>query len=116
MSIKFIDKFSLEIRKEEASRVIFKYPHRVPVICEPASTSDPPMDKCKYLIPKGLTLGQFAYVVRKRMRLGPTQALFLLVSNTFPPHSTEIGQLYDEYKSECGFLYIIYQLENSYGS
>jgi hypothetical protein len=79
--------FSAEKRKSEAERIRAKYPDRVPVICEKADRSDiPDIDKKKYLVPADLTVGQFHYVIRKRIQLAPEKALFLFCSNTIPPN------------------------------
>ncbi len=77
----------LEKRKSEAERIRAKYPDRVPVICEKADRSDiPDIDKKKYLVPSDLTVGQFHYVIRKRIKLAPEKALFLFCSNSIPPN------------------------------
>ncbi len=76
-----------EKRKSEAERIRAKYPDRVPVICEKADRTDiPDIDKKKYLVPADLTVGQFHYVIRKRIKLAPEKALFLFCSNSIPPN------------------------------
>lgn len=40
---------------------------------------------CRYLVPADLTVGQFVYVVRKRIKLGAEKAIFVFVKNTLPP-------------------------------
>ena len=81
---------SLKDRMEEAARIMQKYPERIPIICERSShtSSDCPIiDKNKYLVNIELTIGQFIYVIRKRMRLPPEKALFLFI-NGFRPSSS----------------------------
>lgn len=36
-------------------------------------------------MPADLTVGQFVYVVRKRIKLGPEKAIFIFVKNILPP-------------------------------
>ncbi|XWS12843.1 hypothetical protein CRYUN_Cryun37aG0125300 [Craigia yunnanensis] len=68
----------LERRQAEASRIREKYPDRIPVIVEKAERSDiPDIDKKKYLVPADLTVGQFVYVVRKRIKLSAEKAIFV---------------------------------------
>ena len=63
-----------------------RYPDRIPVICEKDPRSDiPAVDKRKYLIPVNLTVGQFIYVIRKRIKLPPERAIFIFVNNVIPP-------------------------------
>jgi hypothetical protein len=64
------------------------------VICEKVEKSDiATIDKKKYLVPADLTVGQFVYVIRKRIKLSPEKAIF---------------SIYEEHKDEDGFLYITY--------
>ena len=66
-----------EKRAAEAARIREKYPDRIPVICEREPRSNiPPVDKRKYLIPMDLTVGQFVYVIRKRISIPPEKAIF----------------------------------------
>lgn len=39
----------------------------------------------RYLVPADLTVGQFVYVVRKRIKLSAEKAIFVFVNNTLPP-------------------------------
>ena len=43
------------------------------------------IDKNKFLVPKDLTLGQFVYVIRKRMKLPPEKAIFVFIKKCLPP-------------------------------
>lgn len=36
-------------------------------------------------MPADLTVGQFVYVIRKRIRVSPEQAIFMFVRNVLPP-------------------------------
>lgn len=40
---------------------------------------------CRYLVPADLTVGQFVYVIRKRIRVSPEKAIFMFVKNVLPP-------------------------------
>jgi GABA(A) receptor-associated protein len=87
------------------------------VICEKADRSSiPDIDKKKYLVPADLTVGQFMYVIRKRIKLPPEQAIFLFVNNVSPSNASLLSAVYDEFKDEDGFLYITYSGENTFGA
>ncbi|KAM7271813.1 hypothetical protein ACFE04_031027 [Oxalis oulophora] len=106
-----------ERRQAEASRIREKYPDRIPVIVERAEKSDvPEIDKKKYLVPADLTVGQFVYVVRKRIKLSPEKAIFIFVHNILPPTGTMMSAIYEENKDEDGFLYMTYSSENTFGA
>lgn len=111
---------TLEERKAESARIRTKYPDRVPILTQPLSTKTPALDKNKYLAPHDLTVGQFLYVIRKRLTLKPENAIFLFVQEgdnvTLLPQNDLLGTVYKEKKSEDGFLYIIYGEENMFGA
>ncbi|CAM8878040.1 unnamed protein product [Rhodiola kirilowii] len=82
----FKEENALEKRTAEASRIREKYPDRIPVIVEKAENSDiPNIDKKKYLVPADLTVGQFVFVIRKRIKLSAEKAIFIFVDNMLPP-------------------------------
>jgi GABA(A) receptor-associated protein len=59
------------------------------VIVEKAEKSDIlDIDKKKYLVLADLTIGQFVYVIRKRIKLSSEKAIFIFVKNVLPPTST----------------------------
>ncbi|XP_048653918.1 gamma-aminobutyric acid receptor-associated protein isoform X2 [Marmota monax] len=73
------------------------------------------LDKKKYLVPSDLTVGQFYFLIRKRIHLRAEDALFFFVNNVIPPTSATMGQLYQEHHEEDFFLYIAYSDESVYG-
>jgi GABA(A) receptor-associated protein len=118
MYISFKLKHSLHNRYNESHKILEKYPDRVPIICErslSATRDCPYIDKNKYLVPRDLTIGQFIYVIRRRMRLQPEKALFLFMNGIIPPATSMLGDLYEYYKENDGFIYITYSLENTFG-
>lgn len=113
----FKTEFTFEKRREEAWRIASKFENRIPVICEKAEKSDvPDIDKRKYLVPDDLTVGQFIYVIRKRISLPSEKAIFIFVNDTLPPTASLMSAIYQENKDEDGFLYITYSGENTFGS
>ncbi|KAK8487050.1 hypothetical protein V6N13_016279 [Hibiscus sabdariffa] len=104
-----------EKRRAEAARIRAKYPDRIPVIVEKTKGNDiPNIDKKKYLVPADLTVGQFVYVIRKRIKLSAERAIFLFVDNVLPPTGAIMSTIYDEKKDEDGFLYVTYSGENTF--
>lgn len=79
------------------------------MICEKVEKSDiATIDKKKYLVPADLTVGQFVYVIRKRIKLSPEKAIFIFVDEVLPPTAALMSSIYEEHKDEDGFLYITY--------
>lgn len=107
---------TLEKRQAEALRITERFNDRVPVICEKVENSDiPEIDKRKYLVPTDLSIGQFVYVIRKRIKLPSEKAIFIFVNDILPPTAALISSIYEEHKDEDGFLYVLYSGENTFG-
>ncbi|KAF2552747.1 hypothetical protein F2Q68_00037023 [Brassica cretica] len=112
----FKEEHDLEKRSAEAARIREKYSDRIPVIVEKAEKSDiPTIDKKKYLVPADLTVGQFVYVIRKRIKLSSEKAIFIFVDNVLPPTGALMSAVYEEKKDDDGFLYVTYSGENTFG-
>lgn len=115
-------------RAREYARLVSKYPDRVPTIVtydhritfrtdDTKSTSKPNADsagpKFKFLLPSDLTIGQFLYVLRKRIALNEKEALFLFLepNSEIPPVSQVVRHL----GTTGDYLYIHVSLEDTYG-
>jgi GABA(A) receptor-associated protein len=107
----------LRLKPGEAERLIEKFPGRVPVLVQRHTQAKniPDIDKNKFLVPDVLTIGQFIYVVRKRINLEPDKALFMFVNNTLPTTGSLIKELYHAYKGTDGALHIVYTSESVFG-
>jgi len=79
------------------------------------TTTRQDIDKKKYLVPADLTCGQFVFVIRKRLKLPPEQAIFLFVNGSIPPTAQLLSAVFEEHKDEDGFLYVTYSGENTFG-
>lgn len=111
----FKESHPFEKRKAEADRIMEKYPDRIPIIVETSEKSKITIDRKKFLVPGSLSFGQFVYVIRKRIQLPPDQAIFLFVNNTLPPASALVSQVYNENRSDCGFLFLSLSEESTFG-
>ncbi|XP_039065939.1 gamma-aminobutyric acid receptor-associated protein-like 2 isoform X1 [Hibiscus syriacus] len=98
----------------------------------------------KYLVPADVNVGQFVYVVRKRIKLSPEKAILIFVKNILPPTGESnlvdppllfnfdvyhfakrcnanigaaamLSSIYEENKDEDGFLYMTYNNKNTFG-
>ena len=76
----------------------------------------PPFPPPQYLVPADLTVGQFQYVIRKRIKLEPSKALFIFVNSSTPPTSSLMSTVYEESRDEDGFLYVQYSGESTFGA
>ena len=63
-----------------------------------------------------MTISQFLFVLRRRIELDQTEALFLFVDKSLPPTTSLLGALYEEKKNNDGFLYLSYCNESTFGN
>ena len=104
----------------EIELIMSKYPDRVPVYVRKAPNAKDDIndiEKHKYLIPVDMTLGNFLCVVRKHVKLSPTQAIFILISkkNILVPTSSMFGEIYNQHVDEDKMLHLDYTGENTFG-
>ena len=104
-------------RFKESENIKKKYPTRIPVIVErfKKCKNIEEIDKNKFLVPDDLTLGQFIFVIRKRLKLTPEKAIFIFVNNKMVPSHTLMKKVYENEKEEDNFLYMCYSGENTFG-
>lgn len=112
--------FDFDTRKAEASRIISKYQDKVPIIVNRGNKGNiKDISKKKFLVPYDLTVSQFTTVIRKRIELKESEAMFIFINNRgkeiLPLQSASVGSVYDQHKDEDGFLYITYAGENVFG-
>jgi GABA(A) receptor-associated protein len=43
-------------------------------------------------------VGQFVYVIRKRIKLAPEKAIFIFVNEVLPPTAALMSAIYEEHK------------------
>ena len=105
-----------EKRCKESQRIRTKYPGRCCVIVSQASgDTSPSIDRHKFLVPGDVTMGQFTYVIRRRIKINPEKAIFTYVNGTMPPASALMSDIYAEKQDNDGFLYVTYSGENTFG-
>lgn len=114
---KFKTDFTFEQRSAEVERIRSKYPDRIPVICERhiSNTTSPDIDKTKYLVPMDLTVGQFLFIIRRRLNITSEQALYLFVNGSIPPTTENMNYIYETCKDKDGYLYMEYATEATFG-
>jgi GABA(A) receptor-associated protein len=106
---------NFEERCKESFLMKTKFPDRVPVIVERKRQCVKAIDKRKYMTPKLLTLGQFVYVIRKRLQMDGKDAIFMFCKNKLVVNTMTMISLYESDRSDDGFLYIQYDFEHTFG-
>jgi len=102
----------------ESNAIKLKYPDRVPVIVHfSPEFKGSEKYKTKYLVPKVMICSEFQYVLRKHMTsLNPEEAIFMFINKKDIPIATSnMGDVYEKNKGDCGYLYITVVKENVFG-
>lgn len=110
-------KSTLEQRSRESARILKKYPGRIPVIIDKSerSSSLPDIDRNKFLISQDMTIGQFQFILRRRIKLQPKEALYIFTRDSIPRVNDTVAEVYQRERDEDGFLYLTYSGENTFG-
>ncbi len=105
-----------EKRLANTKTLRLKYPSKVPVIVYTKNNHIPITEKSKYLVEKGVSMAEFMHVLRKYIKIQNNESIFLFTEkNTIPASSVLISAIYDEHKNDDGFLYLEYNVENTFG-
>lgn len=113
----FRTRLTQEQRAREFTRVTTRHPEHVPTILERGDPAAPRLDREKFLLPPNLTVAQLVYVVRRRLRMGSDEALFLVCGKgTVVGGPTTVRELSLRFSDPSdGFLYVRYTLEHAFG-
>ena len=103
----------------DSKKIMEKYPGYYPIYCY---SDDFQLGKNKYLVHGSMSFGQFMYVVKKKIKLRPEEAVFFLIKNgnnkgeILPKNSDLITSIYtNHYCPEIGCIYTQIVKENTFG-
>ena len=70
----------------------------------------------RFMMPKAFTVGEVLAVLRTRLDLTREEGLVLFAKEKYMLRpNTKLEDVYERYKDEDGFLYLVYAEENIYG-
>lgn len=107
----------LEKRRTLRLRLESKHPTHVPSVLERGDLDVPYLGREKFLLSKELTGAQLVQVVRKRLRVESSDALFLLAAGKrLVTPTVTVRELHAAHADpEDGFLYVTYTKERAFG-
>ena len=108
-------KIEFDFRINESKKILKKYPDKIPLIIEKSNNCIYNIDKNKYLVPKDIKMQQLLFIIRKRLKIKDSEAIFIYINDRLQPSNSYISEIYDNNKDEDGFLYINYSTENTFG-
>lgn len=99
-----------------------KYPDKVPVIVsrDKKSTNIQDIGTIKYLVQDNITVGQFVYLLRKKIKIDSIESIYLYAkykNKSIALNNTlEMITVFEKYKNvNDNKLYLIYAGENTFG-
>ena len=120
--MKYIDdlksKIPIDKRISDSFRFKQKYPDRIPVIVDSYTEKSPTIDNHKFLVPNDITLAQFMYIIRKRVKLNPDEALYFFIGSKkiMDTGSKLMSEIFKYHADDDKFLYIYYDIESTFGN
>lgn len=117
----FQTQHTIEKRRAESARIIKHYPDRIPIIVEVHAKDRQTLnigDKKKFLVPNSMTVGEFNYVLYRRLKnKDANKALFMFTENkTLASTEQMLTNVYKTNKNEDGFLYFVVTGEETFGA
>jgi GABA(A) receptor-associated protein len=116
-------KFKLENTLEERIQIVkdlkkkFGNSGKVPIICEKDPKSKLEGDiKSRYMLPKDLYFSEFMYIIREKLNLDSSIAIFLIIDDKYCVIGNDnIELVYEKYKEPDGILYLHYSDQQVFG-
>jgi GABA(A) receptor-associated protein len=112
--------FDDRIRESERLKSIEKNKDNVFIIIE---TNDSKVFKenikmkNKWVLPKSMTIAQLLFNLRERLEVDQYKSIFLFANNiSIPPTGNTLGEVYNKWKDDDGFLYLTLCSEDSFGN
>ena len=93
-------KNSLDYRINESQKILNKYPEKIPLIIEKSENCIYNINKNKYLVPKDIQIHQLNFIIRKRLNIKKSEALFIYINNIIPSSNNYISEIYDDLKDK----------------
>lgn len=115
--IMFVDHWnglSDEEKEKQYKKINAKYSTHIPVVV--LNDADIDIEKNKFLVNGDITMGQFMFTIRKKVKLKGEEALFLFLEDDHsPPNSELMSVIYNRHRSKCGFLIMKLKKESVFG-
>ncbi|XP_075984883.1 uncharacterized protein LOC142982325 [Anticarsia gemmatalis] len=112
------DDMNVKVSNQEVQAIRHRFPNKIPLYVERyvREREVPALGRNKFLVPQELTMSQFLYIIRTKMKLRDSQALYLLVNDkVLASHSMTMAQAYEQFRHHDGYLHITYAAQQVFG-
>ncbi len=118
-NLKYDEILTFEDRIKKSALLLSKYPDKFPIILEKSNKDKylPNIEKNKLLVSHDMTVATVLQLLKRTLKINETMAIYIMVSKQeiMLSGSQSIMQIYNNYKSKDGFLYLEYCAENVFG-
>lgn len=114
----YLDQEVLNKRIELSEKLRKQYPDHIPAIVKRSSKENylDKMSNEQFLIPNYMTVGAFVNFLTNRLRIHSIYSIWIYSDgNVLSNRTQRISEIYDQYVSMDGFLYLTYRSEESFG-
>ena len=98
-----------------SEHILKTHKNKVPIICDLSKNCGIILDKQKFIIPRNVTIREFYCILNKYITKTKNDCIILFIKNILPKGTDTIGDMYNQYKENDGFLYITVRKENTFG-
>ena len=106
----------LETRRQSCDQVLKSHPGFIPMVVLKSKGSKFRWQSQKFILPGDMPIGTVLYALRKSLRMGKTQGLYLFLDEMLPHLDARVGDLHQRFKAEDGFLYLVAAQDADKGS
>lgn len=97
----------LEARRQNCEQIMQSHPAHTPLIVLKSKGSKFRWQSQKFILPYDMPIGTVLYAIRKSLKLGKNQGLYLFLDEMLPHLDARVGDLHQRFKAEDGFLYLV---------
>lgn len=101
--------------ENESVRIMKKYPDRLPVLCSSKDFKITDKNVVKFLVPKGITIGQFMVSIRNMFVISYEESIYVSSGGSILQTSALVDSVYEMYKDSDGILYMNVFKESTFG-
>ena len=105
-----------QVIKKEVELIRQKYPGYIPIVVRPKNKKME-ISKKKFLVTGEITMGQFLFIIRKKMpNIKASDGIYLFIDGSLPPVSAPLSLIYNEKKDkDTDMLFVTACNENTFG-
>lgn len=111
--------YAFETRKNLCTSLLERNTNKVPCVVsfqeKDAIQLKLPSIEMRILCDADFTLGKLQYILRKKIALKESDAMYLFIDNVLIPNASVMRDIYSKHKNKDGFLYIECRMLETYG-